>query len=304
MQTKATTCATPCPWRDAAEQGVDLLAFAESCLGPFAEYNRYPVAQEMARAARTYGAAVAYSTSLGGRTPSSGSATCGGPLRSSSSRRRTRPSLDTSIGAVRTSTATHRSTGSVGSRPVREVLPELFDWWEAGEVVGVATVIATFRSAPRPPGASMLVGPGGTAVGSVSGGCVEGAVYELAQSVAVSGDPVLERYGVSDDDAFAVGLTCGGLLDVYVEKISKETFPDFGDVAGDVQSGRPVAVATIVEHPDPVRTGSRVIIRPGTDVGFAGVRPRRRGSPRRRRRTSSIRAQRHPHLRTSRRETW
>ena len=88
---------------------------------------------------------------------------------------------------------------------MRDVLPELMKWWEAGDTVGVGTVVATFRSAPRPPGASMLVGPDDTAVGSVSGGCVEGAVYDLAQSVVGSGEPVLERYGVSDDDAFAVG---------------------------------------------------------------------------------------------------
>ena len=107
---------------------------------------------------------------------------------------------------------------------MRDVLPELMQWWEAGETIGVGTVVATFRSAPRPPGASMLVGPDDTAVGSVSGGCVEGAVYELAQSVVASGEPVLERYGVSDDDAFAVGLTCGGILDVFVEQVSRETF--------------------------------------------------------------------------------
>ena len=66
---------------------------------------------------------------------------------------------------------------------MRDVLGELMTWWEAGETVGVGTVVATFQSAPRPPGASMLVGPDGTAVGSVSGGCVEGAVYELGQAV-------------------------------------------------------------------------------------------------------------------------
>src|SRR5665811_2146034 len=134
---------------------------------------------------------------------------------------------------------------------MREVLPELLRWWEAGETVGVGTVVATFESAPRPPGASMLVGPGGEAVGSVSGGCVEGAVYELAESVVESGEPVLQRYGVSDDDAFAVGLTCGGILDVFVEKVSKETFPQLGAVADDIEAGRPVAVVTVVEHPDP-----------------------------------------------------
>ncbi|CAN5300398.1 XdhC family protein [soil metagenome] len=145
---------------------------------------------------------------------------------------------------------------------MREVLGELMEWWEAGETIGVGTVVATFRSAPRPPGASMLVGPDETAVGSVSGGCVEGSVYELAQTVVASGAPVLERYGVSDDDAFAVGLTCGGILDVWVERVSRETFPELGEIAADVAAGRPVALATVIEHPDPTRLGRRMIVRP------------------------------------------
>jgi xanthine dehydrogenase accessory factor len=145
---------------------------------------------------------------------------------------------------------------------MRDVLDDLMRWWEAGETVGVGTVVATFQSAPRPPGASMLVGPDGTAVGSVSGGCVEGAVYELGQEVAGSGAPVLQRYGVSDDDAFAVGLTCGGILDVYVEKVSRATFPELGEVAADIRDGRPVALATVIEHPDPAVLGRRVVVRP------------------------------------------
>ena len=150
---------------------------------------------------------------------------------------------------------------------MREVLPELMKWWREGRTTGVGTVIATFRSAPRPPGASMLVGPSGEAVGSVSGGCVEGAVYELAQTVVGSGDPVLQRYGVSDDDAFAVGLTCGGILDVYVEKVDQDTFPELGAIAEDVEAGRPVAVATVVEHPDPAWVGRRLVIRPEDGIG-------------------------------------
>ena len=78
---------------------------------------------------------------------------------------------------------------------MRDVLRELMAWYDAGETVGVGTVVATFQSAPRPPGASMLVGPSGDAVGSVSGGCVEGAVYDLAETVVASGEPVLQRYG-------------------------------------------------------------------------------------------------------------
>ena len=150
---------------------------------------------------------------------------------------------------------------------MREVMDDLLRWWRAGEPVGVGTVVATFRSAPRPPGASMLVGPDGTAVGSVSGGCVEGAVYELAQEVVGSGTPVLQRYGVSDDDAFAVGLTCGGILDVFVERIDRETFPELGEVAEDLAAHRPVAVATVVAHPDPGLVGRRVLIGPDRDPG-------------------------------------
>jgi xanthine dehydrogenase accessory factor len=145
---------------------------------------------------------------------------------------------------------------------MREVLPELLEWWRAGETVGVGTVVATFRSAPRPPGASMLVGPGGEAVGSVSGGCVEGAVYELAESVVGTGVPVLTRYGISDDDAFAVGLTCGGIMDVYVEKVNATTFPELDQIAADLENDVPVAVATVIEHPDPAWVGRRLVVRP------------------------------------------
>ena len=102
---------------------------------------------------------------------------------------------------------------------MRDVLDDLTRWWRAGEPVGMATVVATWRSAPRPPGATMLVGPDGTAVGSVSGGCVEGAVYDLAKEVADTGTPVAQRYGVSDDDAFAVGLTCGGTIHLFLEPL-------------------------------------------------------------------------------------
>jgi len=145
---------------------------------------------------------------------------------------------------------------------VREVLPQLLEWWREGRPVGMGTVVATWRSAPRPAGASMLVGPDGEAVGSVSGGCVEGAVYELAQEVVASGAPALQRYGVSDDDAFAVGLTCGGILDVFVERVDPATFPQLAEVAEDVDAGRPVAVATLVEHPDASRVGARLVVRP------------------------------------------
>ena len=153
---------------------------------------------------------------------------------------------------------------------MRDVLPDLLAWWRAGEPVGMGTVVGTWRSAPRQPGAAMLVGPDESAVGSVSGGCVESAVYALAQEVVADGHPVLQRYGVSDNDAFAVGLTCGGILDVFVEKVSQQTFPELADIAADIQAGRPVAVATVVEHPDFTRLGMRMIVRPAEDSPIIG----------------------------------
>jgi xanthine dehydrogenase accessory factor len=152
---------------------------------------------------------------------------------------------------------------------MRDVLDSLASWWEDGKSVALATVVATFRSAPRQPGASMLVGPGGEAVGSVSGGCVEGAVYELGNQVLADGRPVLQRYGVSDDDAFAVGLTCGGILDVFVEKVDQETFPWLGAVAEAVKAEDPVAVATVVAGPAD-RLGKRLVIWPDRVDGSTG----------------------------------
>ena len=89
--------------------------------------------------------------------------------------------------------------------------------------------------------------------------------------MVADGVPVLQRYGVSDDDAYAVGLTCGGILDVFVEQVSRETFPELGEVADDIEAGRPVAVATVIEHPDPAWLGRRLVVRPETDA--AGRRP-------------------------------
>jgi xanthine dehydrogenase accessory factor len=141
---------------------------------------------------------------------------------------------------------------------VRDILDPIITWWDAEETFGLATVVQTFSSAPREPGAAMAVSADGQAVGSVSGGCVEGAVYELANDVMQSGVPVLQRYGVSDDDAFAVGLTCGGIIDIFVEPASRQRFSALREIAEAVRAGTPVAVATVIEGPGQV--GARRII--------------------------------------------
>ncbi|MFC6882978.1 MULTISPECIES: XdhC family protein [Actinomadura] len=148
---------------------------------------------------------------------------------------------------------------------MRDVLGDIADWYAAGEPFALATVVHTFRSAPRPPGAAMAVSASGEVAGSVSGGCVEGAVYELARSVMASGEPAVQRYGVSDDDAFAVGLTCGGILDVLVEPVGPGTFPEFADVAASIAAREPVAVATVVAGPG--RIGARRVVWPGRASG-------------------------------------
>ncbi|MDP4506392.1 XdhC family protein [Nonomuraea sp. NBC_00507] len=152
---------------------------------------------------------------------------------------------------------------------MRDVLREILPWWKSGLTFGLATVVSTFSSAPRPPGAAMAV-RGDEVVGSVSGGCVEGAVFELATEVTtVAGAPVLQRYGVSDDDAFAVGLTCGGIIDVLVEPISIETFPELGEIVAAVEAHEPVAVATVVSGPGQI--GARRVIWPDRSSGSLGL---------------------------------
>ena len=106
---------------------------------------------------------------------------------------------------------------------MKEILTEIERWQEEGEQVVVATVIATRRSAPRPVGSSLAISESGKLCGSVSGGCVEGDVYEQAREVLADGKPKLLSYGISDDEAWNVGLPCGGEIDVFVERRAKET---------------------------------------------------------------------------------
>ena len=152
---------------------------------------------------------------------------------------------------------------------MREVLSELMAWWREGRPVGMATVVATWSSAPRQPGATMLVGPDGTAVGSVSGGCVEAAVYEVGTEVVETGLPQLVRYGVSDDDAFAVGLTCGGTIELFVERVDPPSYPQLAQLETSIGHGEPVAVATIIRgRADQI--GKRLLVWPDRRDGTLG----------------------------------
>src|SRR5205807_7454946 len=98
---------------------------------------------------------------------------------------------------------------------MREVLSELEQWTREGEEVAIATVVETWGSSPRPLGSKMLATRSGRMAGSVSNGCIEGAVFEEAQEVLASGRARLLEYGVSDDVAFEVGLACGGHIEVF-----------------------------------------------------------------------------------------
>ncbi|MFF4750860.1 XdhC family protein [Streptomyces sp. NPDC002514] len=152
---------------------------------------------------------------------------------------------------------------------MREILPALERWYAAGVPFGLAEVVAVSRSAPRGPGAAMAVGPGDEVVGSVSGGCVEGAVFELAQEVVTSGEARLETFGYSDEDAFAVGLTCGGEITLLVRPVTPASDPVFGAVAASVARGEPVTMATVVDGP--ARRGATLAVWPRAVAGTLGT---------------------------------
>lgn len=102
---------------------------------------------------------------------------------------------------------------------MRDILPSLETWRANGEDIAVATVVKSYGSSPRQLGAKMAVTRAGDMVGSVSGGCVEGAVFQEAQQVLKTRQPKLVRYGVTDDLAWEVGLACGGTIEVFIEPL-------------------------------------------------------------------------------------
>jgi xanthine dehydrogenase accessory factor len=104
---------------------------------------------------------------------------------------------------------------------VKDVVDDVRAWRDRGDRVAIATVVAVKRSAPRPPGAKMAVNDKGEVSGAVSGGCVEGAVVEVAAEVLREGQPRLLHFGIADSEAWDVGLPCGGEIDVFVEEYAE-----------------------------------------------------------------------------------
>ncbi|MET9685522.1 XdhC family protein [Streptomyces coeruleorubidus] len=153
---------------------------------------------------------------------------------------------------------------------------QLHEWIEEGRDFAVATVVAVGGSAPRPPGAALAVSADGTAIGSVSGGCVEGAVYDLCLQVLQDGETRVERFGYSDEDAFAVGLTCGGIIDIMITPYGGDRTARAAALPAAVSAaahGEPVALARVVHGPAGL-LGRAVLVRPdGTHEGGLGGHP-------------------------------
>ncbi|CAL2071493.1 Xanthine and CO dehydrogenases maturation factor, XdhC/CoxF family [Streptomyces murinus] len=156
-----------------------------------------------------------------------------------------------------------------------DIAEELNRWVGQGRDFAVATVVAVGGSAPRQPGAALAVDADGTAIGSVSGGCVEGAVYELCRQALKDGETVLERFGYSDEDAFAVGLTCGGVIDILVTPVraADPARPVIAATLAAAARGEAAALARIVAGPAGL-PGRALLVRPdGSYDGGYGAHP-------------------------------
>ncbi|MFF3376679.1 XdhC family protein [Streptomyces sp. NPDC002680] len=144
---------------------------------------------------------------------------------------------------------------------------------DEGAPLAVATVTAVRGSAPRPPGATLAVDRDGTALGSISGGCVEGSVHALCTELLAEdagAGAAVHRFGYSDDDAFAVGLTCGGELDVLVQRIDAPQRPQLRAALADAADGRAIALVTVVEGPGQLLGRAMTVRGVGSHVGGLG----------------------------------
>ncbi|MFI9810500.1 XdhC family protein [Streptomyces sp. NPDC052301] len=156
-----------------------------------------------------------------------------------------------------------------------DIADQLIGWFEEGRDFAVATVVAVGGSAPRGPGAALAVDRAGSVIGSVSGGCVEGAVYDLCLQALETGESVTERFGYSDEDAFAVGLTCGGTIDVLITPVGGQgpARTVLGAAVSAAARGVPAALARVTRGPAEL-LGRAVLVRDdGTYEGGLGGRP-------------------------------
>ncbi|MDP9947764.1 MULTISPECIES: XdhC family protein [Streptomyces] len=156
-----------------------------------------------------------------------------------------------------------------------DIAGELHRWIEEGREFAVGTVVSVGGSAPRGPGAALAVDSAGTAIGSVSGGCVEGAVYELCAQALQDGGTVRERFGYSDEDAFAVGLTCGGILDIMVTPVRADS-PQrevLRAALAAAVAGGPAALARVVDGPDALLGRALLVRADGSAEGGLGGHP-------------------------------
>jgi xanthine dehydrogenase accessory factor len=130
---------------------------------------------------------------------------------------------------------------------MRDILPDLDRWSAENKPIALATVIQTWGSSPRRPGAKMAITPDGKITGSVSGGCVEGAVFDAGVEVLKTNRPQLLHFGVTDETAWEVGLACGGSIDVFVQPLAPEIFKRLRSV---IAEERPAVNVSVVRGPD------------------------------------------------------
>ncbi|HET9323154.1 MAG TPA: XdhC family protein [Gaiellaceae bacterium] len=145
---------------------------------------------------------------------------------------------------------------------MKEILDTLERWTAEGQRVATATVVKTERSAPRDPGAVLAVSESGEVAGSVTGGCVEPAVYEEAREVLAGGEPRLRTYGIADDEAFEVGLPCGGTVHIFIDALDKTLVSPLAEA---LREERPVALEVAISGP---RAGAKRLV--SGDDGVSG----------------------------------
>jgi xanthine dehydrogenase accessory factor len=153
---------------------------------------------------------------------------------------------------------------------VLDIADQLSRWCEQGRAFAVATVVAVHGSAPRQPGAALAVDVDGAVIGSVSGGCVEAAVYDLSREALASATCMLQRFGYSDEDAFAVGLTCGGVLDIFVQPVIPTERAELVGALAAAAAADAVAVARVVRGPAHLMGGALFLRADGSCAGGFG----------------------------------